>query len=117
VIDWEIWSVGDPRTDLSWFLLCADPSWHPVAIRHHADMPPAAELAAAYVAAGGPASIDHGGWFRALCLVKMAASTALIAKHHRRRGQDDVAAATARPVGLMLERAALALAGAAPGVV
>lgn len=25
VIDWEIWSVGDPRTDLAWLLMHADP--------------------------------------------------------------------------------------------
>ncbi len=25
VIDWEIWSVGDPRIDLGWFLVNADP--------------------------------------------------------------------------------------------
>src|SRR5207237_5791611 len=26
VIDWEIWSVGDPRVDVGWFLANADPA-------------------------------------------------------------------------------------------
>ncbi len=26
VIDWEIWSVGDPRVDVGWFLVNADPA-------------------------------------------------------------------------------------------
>ena len=26
VVDWEIWSVGDPRVDVGWFLLNADPA-------------------------------------------------------------------------------------------
>ena len=25
VVDWEIWSVGDPRVDVGWFLINADP--------------------------------------------------------------------------------------------
>ena len=26
VIDWEIWTVGDPRVDTGWFLTNADPA-------------------------------------------------------------------------------------------
>jgi hypothetical protein len=44
-------------------------------------------------------------------LVKIAASTALIAKHLGQRGRDRTASATARPIGLMLDRAVLALTG------
>ncbi|WP_236595339.1 phosphotransferase, partial [Mycobacterium intracellulare] len=25
VIDWEIWSIGDPRIDVGWFLINCDP--------------------------------------------------------------------------------------------
>jgi aminoglycoside phosphotransferase (APT) family kinase protein len=115
VIDWEIWSIGDPRLDLSWFLLCADAAWHPVAVRHHPLMPGPTQLAGAYAIAGGPAPPEDGDWFRALSLVKMTASTALIAKHLRQRGQERTATATARPIGLMLERAELALADGTSG--
>src|SRR5262249_36853611 len=31
VIDWEIWSVGDPRVDLSWLTYFTDDAGHPAA--------------------------------------------------------------------------------------
>jgi len=105
VIDWEIWSVTDPRVDLAWFALCGDAAWHPTAVRDHPGMPPASALVEEYSSAGGPATMQHAAWFRALALTKMGASTALIAKHHQRRGEDDIAATTAAPVATMLRRA------------
>lgn len=104
VIDWEIWSRGDPRIDVSWFLLCADASSHPTAIRRHPGMPAADELLAEYRSAGGRELPDLR-WFRALALTKMAATTALIAKHNRRMGQTEVAEQTGATVPSMLEAA------------
>jgi aminoglycoside phosphotransferase (APT) family kinase protein len=67
VIDWEIWSVGDPRVDLGWFLLFCDPSNFP-GISAECAMPAAGEVLAAY---------GHGRddltWFEAVARYKMAA--------------------------------------------
>lgn len=84
VIDWEIWSVGDARADLAWFLMMCDPS-HPAAIAGpDAGLPPVTELVHAYAAAaGGP--VLGLSWFRALAAFKQAAVTALLAKHAAQR--------------------------------
>ena len=86
MIDWEIWSVGDPRSDLGWFLICSEPGAHPTAVRVHPGMPPDQELEAEYVQA---AAVAPGcmSWFRSLAMAKMAAATALIARNHARAGR------------------------------
>jgi aminoglycoside phosphotransferase (APT) family kinase protein len=89
VIDWEIWSRADPRLDLSWFLLCCDAAANPTAVRSHSGVPPVGELLDEYVAAGGRPPIALA-WFQALALTKMAATTALIAKHNLRIGRTDL---------------------------
>jgi aminoglycoside phosphotransferase (APT) family kinase protein len=101
VIDWEIWSVGDPRADLAWFLMMCDPD-HPAAIAgHETGLPPVAELAQAYVAAaGGP--VPGLSWFRGLAAFKQAATTALLAKHAARRDAP-MEQVTARLSGLLPE--------------
>lgn len=86
VIDWEIWSVGDPRVDLGWFLMSADPSKQAMAIREVVGLPPARELLAAYEEASGRKVTDLG-WFEALAQFKAAAITAQILKHNRRRAE------------------------------
>jgi aminoglycoside phosphotransferase (APT) family kinase protein len=84
VIDWEIWSVGDPRADLAWFLMMCDPS-HPAAIAGpEAGLPPVSELVQVYAAATG-GTVPGLSWFRALAAFKQAATTALLAKHAARR--------------------------------
>jgi aminoglycoside phosphotransferase (APT) family kinase protein len=93
VIDWEIWSRGDPRTDLAWFLLSTQPGRHPSALRSNVGFPPADELIAAY---GGGISPQELDWFQALQLYKMAAATSLIAKNLARRGGDEAALARIR---------------------
>jgi aminoglycoside phosphotransferase (APT) family kinase protein len=35
IIDWEIWSIGDPRNDVAWFLMNCDDVDQPTAIRHN----------------------------------------------------------------------------------
>jgi aminoglycoside phosphotransferase (APT) family kinase protein len=83
-IDWEIWSIGDSRADLAWFLMMCDPA-HPAAIAGpECGLPPVADLVAAYTAQAG-GSIENLAWFRALAAFKQAAVTALLAKHAAQR--------------------------------
>ena len=80
VIDWEIWSVGDPRVDLTWLTFFCDDSGHPSkASDEPSGMPSSAELRAAYVDAGGEAFPDLE-WFYALTYFKEAALTSLLVK-------------------------------------
>ena len=44
VIDWEIWTVGDPRVDVGWFLVNADPATYRRATRYAGALPSPAEL-------------------------------------------------------------------------
>jgi aminoglycoside phosphotransferase (APT) family kinase protein len=88
VIDWEIWSLGDRRLDLAWFLLLLDDK-HPNRIRPSSGLPDKRELVAAYEAASGVA-IDGLGWFDALVRYKQAAASALIVKNNRKLHQPGV---------------------------
>jgi aminoglycoside phosphotransferase (APT) family kinase protein len=81
VIDWEIWSVGDPRLDLAWLRLMSDPT-HPTAVAPEAPTLEPDELLAAY---GTP--VADLGWFDALVRYKQAAASALLVKNAERRGQ------------------------------
>jgi aminoglycoside phosphotransferase (APT) family kinase protein len=79
LIDWEIWSVGDPRVELGWFLVFADGLNFPAVGREVPGLPTADELVAAYAADGRP--VDDLAWFDALGRYKMAA----IMGHNLRR--------------------------------
>ena len=59
VVDWEIWSVGDPRVDLGWFLVTADPATYRRATRYAASLPPLAELTEIYTGALGREVTAH----------------------------------------------------------
>ncbi len=84
VIDWEIWSVGDPRIDAGWFLINCDPDTYQ-RVRCAAGMaPPTAELADIYRHELGE-EIGDIAWFTALACFKSAATWSLIVKHNRRR--------------------------------
>ncbi|QFU91087.1 phosphotransferase family protein [Amycolatopsis sp. YIM 10] len=75
LIDWEIWSVGDPRVDLGWFGVFTDGRLFPGSGRVVEGLPSERELGEAYREARG----DDGGtaeatvWFSALGRMKMAA--------------------------------------------
>jgi aminoglycoside phosphotransferase (APT) family kinase protein len=85
VIDWEIWSVGDPRIDLSWFTFFTDEAKHPaMPSPGPTGMPTAAELLAAY-----GRSLPDLCWFDALTRYKEAGATALLIKRGRKTGQLD----------------------------
>jgi len=76
VIDWEIWSVGDPRVDLSWFCYFTDEARHPAASSNDkTGMPTRDEVLAAY-----GRDLADMEWFDALTRYKEAAATALIFK-------------------------------------
>ena len=87
IIDWEIWSVGDPRVDLGWFLLNADPDTYRRPTPYVGTTPTAADLISTYTAelgSDGPQELD---WFVALAAFKSTATWALIVKHNRRRAE------------------------------
>jgi aminoglycoside phosphotransferase (APT) family kinase protein len=76
IIDWEIWSLGDPRVDLSWFCYFTDEARHPAASSiEPTGMPTRDEVVARY--RGDVADLE---WFDALTRYKEAAATALILK-------------------------------------
>ena len=81
VVDWEIWSVGDPRTDLGWFLLFADHRNFPALGRPVAGLPAEPDLLAAY--RDGAAALPAFAWFGALCRMKMAAVMGHNLRRHR----------------------------------
>jgi aminoglycoside phosphotransferase (APT) family kinase protein len=96
IIDWEIWSVGDPRTDLAWMMAFTDPVQQRVAERDGPNqaaadaMPSAAELLAVYMEEAEldtePADLD---WFLAFCYYKLGAAMSVLAKRNRRQPEPD----------------------------
>jgi aminoglycoside phosphotransferase (APT) family kinase protein len=87
VIDWEIWSVGDPRIDLAWLTYFTDDAGHPaVAPGTVAGTPDGREVVRAYEdAAGRP--VAELGWFDALTRYKEAAATGLLLKRAEKLGR------------------------------
>ena len=84
VIDWEIWSIGDPRIDAGWFLINSDADTYQRVPASAGTAPPTAELARIYQHELGGA-IGELAWFTALACFKSAATWSLIVKHNRRR--------------------------------
>jgi aminoglycoside phosphotransferase (APT) family kinase protein len=87
VIDWEIWSVGDPRIDLSWLTYFTDDAGHPaVAPGTVAGTPAGREIVRAYEdALGRP--VPELGWFDALTRYKEAGVTGLLLKRAMKLGR------------------------------
>jgi aminoglycoside phosphotransferase (APT) family kinase protein len=96
IIDWEIWSVGDPRADLAWLMAFTDPVQQRVAERDGPNqaaadaMPSAGELLAEYMEEAGldtePADLD---WFMAFAYYKLGAAMSVLAKRNRRQPAPD----------------------------
>lgn len=78
VIDWEIWSIGDPRVELGWFLVFADGTNFPGVGREVPGLPSEDELLELY---GRP--VDDLAWFNALGRFKMAAIMGHNLRRHR----------------------------------
>ncbi|MEU9188481.1 phosphotransferase family protein [Streptomyces sp. NPDC048484] len=81
VVDWEIWSVGDPRIDLGWFLLLAEHRNFPQLGRAVPGLPTETELLDAYL--DGRPALPAMDWFRALGRMKMAAIMGHNLRRHR----------------------------------
>jgi aminoglycoside phosphotransferase (APT) family kinase protein len=89
IIDWEIWTVSDPRVDLSWFFFFLDEAKHPVVTHGQSSrMPTGAELLRVYEEVRG-VRVSDLEWFHALTRYKEAAAMALIAKHARKRAEQE----------------------------
>lgn len=92
VIDWEIWSVGDPRTDIAWLLMHADPVHRLDAgadgpsERAAAGMPKPSQLFAEY-SGHAPQDADAVSWFLGFCHYKAASTIAAIVKRGRRQAE------------------------------
>jgi aminoglycoside phosphotransferase (APT) family kinase protein len=84
VIDWEIWSIGDPRIDAGWFLINCDPDTYRRVPASAGIAPPTSELAEIYRHELG-CEVTDLAWFTALACFKSAATWSLIVKHNRRR--------------------------------
>jgi aminoglycoside phosphotransferase (APT) family kinase protein len=87
VIDWEIWSVGDPRIDLAWLTFFTDDAGHPaVAPGTVAGTPAGREIVRAYEDALGR-RVPELGWFDALTRYKEAGVTGLLLKRAMKLGR------------------------------
>jgi aminoglycoside phosphotransferase (APT) family kinase protein len=84
VIDWEIWSIGDPRIDADWFLINCDPDTYQRVPATTGMAPSIAELTQIYQRELGREVRDLA-WFTALACFKSVATWSLIVKHNRRR--------------------------------
>lgn len=101
VIDWEIWSLGDPRFDLAWLVMQTDPPHRFHDERPAADVeagrlvPTAGEIIEEYMRAGEEQGqralaqkIDEDlRWFLAANIYKTASTLGVILKRERRREQ------------------------------
>lgn len=96
LIDWEIWTVGDPRVDVSWYLMYTDPSRLAVAVREAPGMPSDEELISTYERTRG-VELDDLAWFDAMTRFKAGAIFAELVKHNARRHLPDARVASWRP--------------------
>jgi aminoglycoside phosphotransferase (APT) family kinase protein len=85
ILDWEIWSLTDPRIDVAWFLMTLSSRGLPSAIRDRAPgLLSPEEALAVYQRASGSELADLA-WFGALSRFRAAAAMSLNIKHNRRR--------------------------------
>jgi aminoglycoside phosphotransferase (APT) family kinase protein len=88
VIDWEIWSLSDPRVDLGWFLLFCDAANFPGVGHAAPGMPGADELIRVYEDARGVRVAD-ARWFLGLAAWKMSAIMGHNLRRHREGRRHD----------------------------
>ena len=88
LIDWEIWSVGDRRVELGWFLVFADGANFPGVGREVPGLPSEDELVELY---SGGEHLDQLPWFNALGRFKMAAIMGHNLRRHREGRHHDPA--------------------------
>ena len=88
LIDWEIWSIGDPRVELGWFLVFADGTNFPGVGRQVPGLPSEDELVGLYTRG---AELPRLEWFNALGRFKMAAIMGHNLRRHREGRHHDPA--------------------------
>ncbi|HVV07979.1 phosphotransferase family protein [Amycolatopsis sp.] len=94
VIDWEIWSAGDPRVDLAWLLMHTDPPHRFHDTRGEADvragsgMPSGAALLDAYRETR-PGAVPDLPWFLAYSHYKTASTLSVFVKRNRRAAEPE----------------------------
>ena len=88
VIDWEIWSVGDPRVDVGWFLINADPATYGRPTPY-VGLHPDARRTGGRLCGCARSAVPELDWFQGLACFKSAATWSLIVKHNRRRTTPD----------------------------
>lgn len=108
IIDWEIWSVADPRVDLSWFLVFTDHRNLPGSSVEAAGMPSAEELQREYEQVVGH-PLEDMSWFHALGRFKMSAIMGHNLKRHLEGRYHDPYQERLPPTILALADAALEL--------
>jgi aminoglycoside phosphotransferase (APT) family kinase protein len=106
VVDWEIWSIGDRRNDLGWFLLFADHENFPALGNPVPGLPSEEELLAAYQGA-----LPDLRWFQALSRMKMAAIMGHNLRRHREGKHHDPDQERLPPTIAAMIRTALELLG------
>lgn len=88
IIDWEIWSLGDPRIDLAWLIMHNAPAHRFIADRSEADtfagtgMPSTHDLLEQYGSAGGQAEAVELNWFLGYSYYKVASTLSVIVKRN-----------------------------------
>jgi aminoglycoside phosphotransferase (APT) family kinase protein len=98
LIDWEIWSLSDPRLDLAWFLFFTDEAKHPMASNPGpTGMPTAGALYGEYVTASGIEPADFE-WFHCLIRYKEAAATSLLMKRVVKAGDPSMGEGTSAAI-------------------
>lgn len=112
IIDWEIWSVGDPRIDLTWLTYFTDEALHPARANDEpCGAPTIDEVVREYENSFGAKILDLE-WFNALTRYKEAAATALLIKRARKHNTMNPSFARMEPALPSLIREALTLVGA-----
>lgn len=82
VVDWEIWTLGDPRVDLGWLATFADTSHFPGIARLDVTVPGVDHVVAAYAAAVGE-DVPDTAWFMRLGAFRMGAMMSHNLHRHR----------------------------------
>ena len=88
VIDWEIWSVGDPRVDLGWFRIMSCPEDLPGISTDMEGVLPVDDLLSVYEKSAGT-TISDMAWFDAATRYKMAAIMGNNLRRHRTGRRED----------------------------
>ena len=82
VVDWEIWTVGDPRVDIGWMSTFADAGHFPGITREDVVVPGCASVQEAYARAVG-SEVPDADWFLRLGAFRMGAIMSHNLKRHR----------------------------------